>query len=147
MTAVLAGAAGLVPVAACTLDFGRYTAVSGLSPSADASTDQSVPGDAGADGSAAEAPTAAPDAGDAAEGGGSACTPAPGCFSQATSCGQMCGRQYQTCLTGCADAGPCTTGCRSSLQGCLGTCATTCIACERDAGCPAPSACLDAAHS
>jgi hypothetical protein len=136
-------------LAACTLDFDRYTVASGITASPDASSDTGTSGDAiredAADGGGSDADAGAADG--ALDGASTSCTPAPACLVQATSCGSSCGVANQQCTTGCADAQACLVDCRSALQSCLGACATTCFACEREAGCPATNACLDAAHS
>jgi hypothetical protein len=141
---------GIAAFVACSLDFNRYDPVGA---GADVSTADTSTADASSDvGSTPEpSPEAArADAGPAvdaaADRDSGPCTPPAGCFQQATSCGGVCGQDYQKCTRPC-EAGPsCTPACRSTEQSCLGVCATSCIACTQDAGCTASSGCLNATH-
>lgn len=115
-------------LAACGLDFDRYD-----------------PKDASAD-VAAEVQGIDSNASD---GGGSAdvtpCMAPPDCFEEAGACALDCDQQYQKCVSNCTFPG-CRQGCAAGGQTCAGKCATACISCAQNAGCPASADCLDASQ-
>jgi len=100
----------------------------------DATDDQPVVPDAGAD-------TFVDDASDAAVIPPDAC--GASCLSQADTCGNNCVTVYNGCVAGCSNT-PCKTGCASSESACFGNCDSTCTGCMSGAGCATQSLCADA---
>jgi hypothetical protein len=139
---VLSSAVG--STVACTLDFDRYQPVDAAAEVStdDASADIRSTPEASSD--AARADAGSPDAAPVVDSG--PCTPPAGCFQQATSCGAICGQDFQKCTRTCEAGQGCTQTCTSSEQSCLGKCAASCIACTQDAGCTSSSGCLNATH-
>lgn len=138
-------AMGTVVLAGCTLDFDRYNPTDlDAGVGADDSSlvvmpDRTVvglPPDAN-DGADADAATGMDVA--------SPCAMPGDCFPQATSCGSMCGRTYMSCMNACMDQG-CMQKCTNMEQSCLGSCASVCLACAKDAGCSMSMGCVAAAH-
>ena len=148
LTAAVALAGALAGLGACSLDFDRFDptdAASSPETSVDAPSDATVTPESAApsDGGPPEATADTSDASEAREGG--ACTPPPGCISEAMTCGSSCGQDFDACAQVC-DAQTCVTSCRTPEQSCLGRCISACITCTTDGGCPASNACLAAAQ-